>query len=69
MVGNNIAADPMFVNPDGDWHLKEDSPAIGAGTPWPDFPALGGGTLDVERLDYDGEPYTEKWDIGVYSTH
>lgn len=68
-AGNNIVADPMFVDVTSDWHLKEGSPAIGAGTPWPDFPALGGGTLDVERLDYDGEPYTEKWDIGVYSTH
>jgi hypothetical protein len=28
----NIDADPLFVDEQGDWHLKPDSPAIGAGS-------------------------------------
>ena len=28
---NNISADPMFVNPESDFHLRPSSPAIGAG--------------------------------------
>lgn len=65
--GNNKSGDPLFVDPEGDWHLQERSPARDSGAPWPDFPAFGGGTLEVERTDRDGTPYGEKWDIGIYN--
>ncbi len=63
----NIVGDPLFVDPNSDWHLKEGSPAKDAGIAWPDFPALGGGSLTVEKTDYAGEAYSDKWDIGVYN--
>lgn len=64
--GLNIEGDPLFVDPSADWHVQSGSPAISTGTAWPEFKAYGGGTLNVERLDYSGEPYGETWNIGIY---
>jgi hypothetical protein len=48
---NNIFADPMFVNPEGDFHLLAASPAIGAG---PNF--LDMGAYIPAGISISGEP-------------
>ncbi len=60
----NIYGDPLFVRPawgtEGDFHLKEGSPAIDAGT--------AEGAPDVD-LEYNERPYGNAIDIGAYEYH
>lgn len=63
---NGVYANPHFADPaEGDWRLKEGSPAIGAGTAISGFPLLDGPPLDISA-DYDGVPRGTVWDIGIY---
>jgi hypothetical protein len=64
---NHLTADPMFVNPAGNFHLETTSPLIDAGTPGP----LGG---SESTTDLDGNPRlvdgngdsTARRDLGAY---
>ncbi len=61
---NSIYADPQFVNPTSDWHLKSTSPAIDAGIAYT-FLDNNGGNIDVTH-DKDGNVRSIPWDMGVY---
>ncbi|MBM3242611.1 hypothetical protein FJZ31_40640 [Candidatus Poribacteria bacterium] len=51
----NINADPMFVDPNGDYHLQVGSPCIDAGTP-----------IGAPPDDIEGNPRDEFPDMGTY---
>jgi hypothetical protein len=57
VINNNIFGDPLFIDvANGDYHLKEDSPAIGGGT-------------DVGlKTDYDGIAWLNPPNIGAFTT-
>lgn len=63
---HGVYADPYIASlSEGDWHLKEGSPAIGAGKAIPGFVLKAGQTIDISA-DYDGLSRGTVWDLGVY---
>jgi len=62
---HSVYADPMFVNELLDWHLKDGSPAIDAGTEVSDFIGYSNQKIAV-NFDYDYMKREGSWDIGVY---
>lgn len=63
---NGVYADPYFANMlEGNWHLKEGSPAISAGKVIPAFVLKNGQSIDISS-DYDGSPRGAVWDLGIY---
>ncbi|WP_409342822.1 right-handed parallel beta-helix repeat-containing protein [Paenibacillus sp. MBLB4367] len=63
---HGVYANPRIANlNDGDWHLKEGSPAIGAGKAIPGFVLKTGETIDISA-DYDGLSRGTVWDQGIY---
>ncbi|WP_222984768.1 right-handed parallel beta-helix repeat-containing protein [Flagellimonas meishanensis] len=56
--------DPQFIDPMRDWHVRDSSPVIDAGTQW-SFKTLAGEIIDV-AFDFANEVRTGPWDIGAY---
>ena len=53
---NAVVGDPRFVNPvGGDFHLRTNSPALGAGS-----------SVGAPEIDHDGKRRRGRTDIGAY---
>jgi Right handed beta helix region len=61
---HGVYADPLFVNKQGDWHLRAGSPALGAGVAV-SFSGWGGVAVDV-GFNRDGAVRSVPWNIGAY---
>jgi hypothetical protein len=59
-----LKADPMFVNPSSDWHLRPGSPALGAGANVT-FKGYSGEIIDVSH-EMNGAVRSVPWNMGVY---
>ena len=71
-----INENPRLVDAMTDWHLLPDSKAIDAGIEIPDsipgFDRPFNGepvveAIEIPKIDYDGNPRTGKWDLGIYN--
>ena len=61
---NGLYSDPLFVDNYGDWHLSENSPALGEGITL-DIVGFYGEKMNVD-IDYDGVSRGDIWDLGIY---
>jgi len=66
----NLDADPKFIDPNANWHLQGDSPAIDVGLSlagveaiFDDYASRYG--VDIRR-DIEGRTRTDPWDLGAY---
>ncbi|MBE7054873.1 MAG: DUF1565 domain-containing protein [Ruminococcaceae bacterium] len=60
--------DAKFLDNYSDWHLLPGSDAIDRGTPMPEkVIGYNGQVIDIDLVDYDGNPRTGKWDLGIYN--
>ncbi len=73
---NAINENPRFVDLMTDWNLLPDSKAIDAGVEIPDSipgfdrPYNGEAVveaIEIPKIDYNGNPRTGKWDLGIYN--
>lgn len=60
--------DAKFPDNYSNWHLLPGSDAINRGDAMPEkVIGFNGQVIDIELVDYDGNPRTGKWDLGVYN--